>query len=69
MIPPVRLICLRGQMAVKIINRKITIESRGSLLYTENMENYTIILRKNGCEVPFTAIFLIPVYLFAIFLL
>ena len=64
MIPPVRLICLRGQMAVKI-----TIESRGSLLYTENMENYTIILRKNGCEVPFTAIFLIPVYLFAIFLL
>ena len=47
MIPPVRLICLRGQMAVKIINRKITIESRGSLLYTENLENYTIILRKN----------------------
>ena len=38
MIPPVRLICLRGQMAVKITNRKITIESRGSLLYTENME-------------------------------
>jgi len=33
------------------------------------IQTKAVIMQINGCEVPFTAIFLIPVYLFAIFLL